>query len=179
MPVGQPNLAVYRCAVTAALLGIAGAAAAQTAAPIPRAAFLNVMDAEFRQMDADRNGQVTRAEVEAFQRMAAVAEAAARNRALFAQLDTDRNGQISPAEFAKATAPAPINAQPAIAEYDANRNGQISQIEIGRSKSAHSTASTRTRMGLPALPSNARRASSSDRRRGRPFILRQRRGGQE
>src|SRR4029450_3055142 len=98
-------------------------ALAQASTPIPRATYLTVMDGEFRKMDADKNGQVTRQEVEGFQRAAAVAEAANRNRAMFAELDTDKNGQISPAEFAKVTPPATINAQPVIAAYDGNRDG--------------------------------------------------------
>ena len=122
---------MYRLNVAFGLIvGALGAPAfAQAAVPIPRAAYLTVMDGEFRKMDADKNGQVTRQEVEGFQRLAAVAEAAQRNRAMFAELDTDRNGQISPAEFAKVTPPAAINAQPVIAQYDGNRDGQVSQVE--------------------------------------------------
>jgi hypothetical protein len=123
---------VYRSVlIFAALAAVSGPALAQAAAPIPRATFLGVMDGEFRKMDADKNGQVTGAEIEAFQRAVAVAEAAQRNRALFAQLDSDRNGQISPAEFAKAGAPAAgaVNAAPLVAQYDANRDGRVTQVE--------------------------------------------------
>jgi hypothetical protein len=102
---------------------------AQQSAPIPRATFLGVMDGEFRKMDADKNGQVTKLEIEQFQRVQAVAEAQARNRALFSQLDTDRNGQISPAEFAKVTPPEAINAQPLITQYDGNRDGKVTLVE--------------------------------------------------
>ena len=104
-------------------------AVAQPAAPIPRAAFLSVMDGEFGKMDADKNGQVTKLEIEQFQRLQAVAQAQARNRALFAQLDADRNGQISRAEFAKVTATEAVNAQPLIAQYDSNRDGKVTQVE--------------------------------------------------
>lgn len=110
-------------------LVFASPAYAQAAAPIPRATFLTVMDAEFRKMDADKNGQVTKVEIEQFQRLQAVAESQARNRALFAQLDKDRNGQISAAEFAAVTPPPTVNAQPLIAQYDANRDGKVSQVE--------------------------------------------------
>jgi len=109
--------------------GLGASALAQGPAPIPRATFLTVMDGEFGKMDADKNGQVTRAEIEGFQRAMAVTEAGNRNRALFQQLDTDRNGQISPAEFAKVTPPADINARPLLAQYDADKNGQVSKIE--------------------------------------------------
>ena len=102
---------------------------AQAAAAIPRATFLTVMDGEFKKMDADKNGLVTRAEIEGFQRAVVVAESAKRNQAMFQQLDRDKNGQISPAEFAAVTPPATINGQPVIAQYDANKDGKVSQVE--------------------------------------------------
>jgi Ca2+-binding EF-hand superfamily protein len=59
-----------------------------------------------------------------------VAEAQARNRALFAQLDADKNGQISPTEFSRATTPSTVaNAQPMIARMDSNRDSQVNLIE--------------------------------------------------
>ena len=88
------------------------------------------MDAEFRKMDADKNGSVTKSELEAFQRIAAVAQAQQRNRALFGRLDADRNGQLSRAEFARMTsAPPAANAAPAVARFDANRDQAISLVE--------------------------------------------------
>jgi hypothetical protein len=104
-------------------------AAAQSLGPIPRATFLNVMDGEFGKMDADKNGEVTRAEVEGFQRAIAVVESGKRNRALFQQLDSDRNGQISPAEFSRMTPPDAVNARPLIAQYDRDKNGRVSKVE--------------------------------------------------
>lgn len=103
---------------------------AQTAAPLPRAQFITDMDGQFRKMDADKNGQLTRVEIEQYQKLAAVVEAQARNRALFVQLDSDKNGQISPTEFAKLITPPPAaNAQPMLARMDGNRDTQISLIE--------------------------------------------------
>ena len=88
------------------------------------------MDTQFRKMDADKNGLLSRVEIEQFQKLAALAEAQARNRALFVQLDTDKNGQLSPAEFAKVTAPSPAaNAAPMLGREDGNRDGQISLVE--------------------------------------------------
>ena len=80
-------------------------------------------------MDADKNGQVTRLEIEQFQRLQAVAEAGARNRVLFVQLDKDKNGQISPTEFMAVTPPATVDARPIISQYDANRDGSVSVVE--------------------------------------------------
>lgn len=60
----------------------------------------------------------------------AVAQAQARNRALFVQLDTDRNGQISQAEFAALSPPPPTaGAQQMLTRMDSNRDSQISQVE--------------------------------------------------
>lgn len=124
---------LHRLVIALPIAAVAGAAFAQAPrpgpAPIPRASFLSIMDQEFRKMDADRNGRLAKAEIEAFQRAAAVAEAAARNRALFVQLDSDRNGQLSPAEFAKVTPPATVDARPLIAQHDGNRDGEVSQVE--------------------------------------------------
>lgn len=101
-----------------------------TTPPLARAQFIADMDAEFRKMDADKNGQLTRTEIEQFQKIKAVAEAQARNRQLFAQLDADRNGQLSPAEFARmSAAPPQSNATPMLSRMDSSRDNQISLIE--------------------------------------------------
>lgn len=135
------------------LLASASAAFGQTAAPsrppqpapqqaapvpVPRTAFLANMDAEFRKMDADKNNVLTRTEIEQFQRMVAVYQAQARNRALFTQLDADRNGQLSPAEFAKLqTAPPPPNAAPVLAQADLNKDQSITLVEYRTAKLAN------------------------------------------
>ena len=114
------------------ILALAAGAAPQgaTAEAISRAQFVAQMDSQFRRMDADQNGQLTKAEIEQFQTEAAVAEAKARNRARFAELDTDRNGRLSPAEFAATTPPPPAaNGQPMLTRGDGNRDNQISLAE--------------------------------------------------
>jgi hypothetical protein len=118
------------CLVIGLSLGaIAPAHAAPAAGPIARAQFLTIMDQEFRKMDADKDGRLTRGEVDLFQRAAAVAEAGQRNRALFARLDADRNGQISPAEFLKMTVPAATDPAPLFRQYDPNHDGVITIVE--------------------------------------------------
>ena len=109
---------------------IPAALAAQAATSLPRAQFITDMDTEFRKIDADKNGQLTRTEIEQFQKLQAVAQAQSRNQAMFAQLDADRNGQLSPAEFSKISSPPPAaNGQPIIARMDGNRDGQVSLVE--------------------------------------------------
>ena len=108
----------------------AGQAAAPAADPIPRALFLSNMDIEFKKMDADRDGALSRKEIEDYQTSQIIAQAQARKRALFAALDTDRNGLLSPAEFMRlpSNEQAP-NAVPMIQRFDANRDSKISLIE--------------------------------------------------
>ena len=104
--------------------------AASTDAPLPRSRFIAGMDGEFRKMDTDKNGQLTKTEIEQFQTQQLAAQARARNKALFAQLDKDKNGQLSQAEFARIATPAPVaNAEPMIARMDGNRDSQISSAE--------------------------------------------------
>ena len=98
--------------------------------PLLRAQFIAGMDGEFRKMDADKNGQLTKAEIEQFQTQQLAAQARTRNKALFGQLDKDKNGQLSQSEFAQIATPAPVaNAQPMIARMDGNRDSQISSTE--------------------------------------------------
>lgn len=117
-------------ATAAALAPIHGLEAQAAAKPLARAQFIAEMDAEFRKTDADKNGQLTRTEIEQYQKLQAVAQGEARNQAAFAQLDTDKNGQLSKAEFAKIATPAPAaNAQPMLSRMDGNRDAQISLVE--------------------------------------------------
>lgn len=120
--------------------GLSSAAIGQAAASgnVPRADYLATMDTEFRQMDADKNGQVTRAEVESFERGVALGQARARAQAKFAELDVDRNGQISLVEFNKLIVGAPaVDGRPLIGRLDTNKDGRISLIEYRAGKLAY------------------------------------------
>lgn len=129
-PAAQAASPAQAARPAAAAAQAARPAQAAAARPVSRAAFLANMDGEFRKMDADKNGIVTRAEIEAFQRAVSVLQAQARNRALFARLDRDRNGYLSAAEFAalNAAPPAP-NPGPMLGRFDSNRDQSISLIE--------------------------------------------------
>ena len=128
---------VFKTNFLAAVLlnaGVTTAAIGQTPAPgngnVPRSDYIATMDIEFRKMDGDKNGQVTRVEVESFERGVALGQARARAQAKFAELDTDRNGQISPVEFNKLISGTPaVDGRPLIGKLDTNKDGQISLIE--------------------------------------------------
>jgi Ca2+-binding EF-hand superfamily protein len=99
------------------------------AKPVARSVFIASMDSEFRKMDADKNGTVTRAEIEAFERAVSVVKAQAKNRELFARLDADHSGQLSAAEFGRLASPAPIDAAPMLSRMDLNRDQSLTLVE--------------------------------------------------
>lgn len=124
------------------LFGAIGASgvSAQTAAGsnVPRADYIATMDAEYRKMDGDKDGKVTRAEIELFERGAALGQARARAQALFAQLDVDRNGQLSAAEFSKMVSGSPqVDGRPLLGKLDTNKDGAVSLVEHRAGKLAY------------------------------------------
>jgi Ca2+-binding EF-hand superfamily protein len=142
---------MFRAAIASAcLLASAGAAVAQSPqapastaatqqsasnAPVPRTMFIETMEAEFKRMDADRNGIVTKKEIEDFQRASAIFAARQRLVTLFQQLDSDKNGQLSPAEFAGLPMNIPqSNAAPVLAQVDGNHDGQVTIVEYRAGK---------------------------------------------
>jgi hypothetical protein len=126
--------------LAAALLGAPAAALAQAPAStnVQRTQFIAVQDAEFQKMDSNKDGKLTRVEIETYQRTRGAAQAAARNKALFAALDADHNGQLSPAEFAKLPTSVPtVDARPMMATLDQNHDGSITLIENRAGKLAY------------------------------------------
>jgi hypothetical protein len=130
-----------------AAAALAGAAVAQTGAKppasassaangaVPRTTFIETMDAEFKRMDTDRNGILTKKEIEEFQHALSVFSNQQRLVALFQQLDADKNGQLSPAEFAGLRLPTPpANAAPVLAQTDLNHDGQVTAVEYRAGK---------------------------------------------
>ncbi|RIX32460.1 CREC-EF hand family protein [Sphingomonas edaphi] len=115
---------------TAMILMLGGAAIAQTGS-ISRARFTADMDAQFRAIDTDRNGQLSTVEIEASQRAEASTAASRRNTTLFAQLDTDKDGKLTPQEFDKLNNPPPNTANAALmlGRMDGNRDRQVSMAE--------------------------------------------------
>lgn len=115
----------------------AASASATPSGPVPvsRSDFIATMDAEFKRIDADKNNVLTRTEIEQWQRVVAVAQAQANNRALFTRLDTDRNGYISPTEFSSLQTPTPApNAAPLLGQTDFNKDGSVTLVEYRAGK---------------------------------------------
>ena len=82
-------------------------------------------------LDSDKDGRLSGTEIEQFEKQRLLAEAQARNDALFDRLDVNKNGQISSREFDKLVPEKPLaaGAQPMLSREDSNRDGQISLIE--------------------------------------------------
>ena len=108
-----------------------GAIAQQGASDnISRATFLSGIDAEFTQMDTNKDKKVTAAELEAHRRTTMTRRHQERVQAMFRQLDADKNGNLSQQEFAQAAGPLPsINVQPFMSRIDANKDSNLSQTE--------------------------------------------------
>ncbi len=97
--------------------------------PIPKASFIATTDAEFRKIDANKDGQLVTAEVQQYLEAAALVQAQEDSQAAFVALDTDRNGQISSAEWAKLPLTPPRTNAASLMRFDAGRDGKVSLLE--------------------------------------------------
>lgn len=119
------RFSLFALALTAPTALLAQAGAVQSVA---RAKIVANAEAEFARVDTNKDGQMSRAEIEATQLAAITARVNARNKALFAQFDADKNGQITAAEFARAS-PAPKPDATSVLRIDTNKDGQVSLAE--------------------------------------------------
>jgi hypothetical protein len=104
-------------------------------APVARTVFIQTMDTEFSKMDADKNGILTKKEIEDYQRALTMFVAQSRNVALFQALDKDKNGTLTPAEFAALPMNVPpANAAPVFAQADLNHDNQVTRVEYRAGK---------------------------------------------
>jgi len=128
--------------LTAILAAAAGPALAQGAAapartpqPVPKAAFVQRIDASFAAVDTNKDGFTDKAEIETAETKALAARKAQlinQREAAFRQLDTNKDGSLSQKEFmAPLTAQQlpKANATPTISKLDANKDGKISAAE--------------------------------------------------
>ena len=121
------------------LVALTSAAIAQTAAtpsqPRTRAQVTQGIDARFKALDANRDGSITKAEMETAEaraRQEAEARFTKRAEEGFAKLDTDKNGQLSLAEF-KASIPS-VQTRAAgvvLQRFDSNKDGKVTLQEFG------------------------------------------------
>lgn len=109
-----PLLTVALAAATAPTTEKPAAPPVRTALaePLTKAQFLKLIDARFVAMDANKDGQLSRQEIEAAEAKAQAQRLTALNQrreAAFKKLDTNKDGQLNLAEF---NAGAPIPPQP-------------------------------------------------------------------
>lgn len=135
-----------RVMVAAVAAGLAGTAFAQDAArpaaqedkPVTRTELSDRLNADYADLDADKDGKVTSEELKARLIREAEADLAVLKKArddAFAKLDTDKDGNISRAEF-DARAPLPAIKDPSdkvatnLERFDADKDGSITQDEF-------------------------------------------------
>ena len=104
--------------------------------PITRTEFLRNLDANYKRLDANNDGGVTQAEVQAAQARAEQAVDAAmikRRDEAFRRLDTNKDGQLSLAEFNAGSPIAPrprANPGQVIQRMDVNKDQKVSPAEF-------------------------------------------------
>ena len=104
--------------------------------PITRAQISERLDTDYADLDADKNGKVDTAEINARLKKGAEAdlEVIKKERdAAFAKFDTDNDGSITRAEFeahAKLPTVREPDAKPFLNRFDANKDGAISKDEF-------------------------------------------------
>ena len=117
---------LFALALTTSAAAFAQAGAVQS---IPRAKVVANAEAEFKEVDVNKDGQMTRAEIETFQLNSIMAAAAARNKAMFGELDTDKNGQLSATEVARLSSGKPKVDASGVLSIDTNKDGKSSLAE--------------------------------------------------
>ncbi len=132
---GLQSVAAAQVPLSAPAQPAASGTAAAGLEPVTRPAFVQAMDAEFRQMDTDHNGILTKTEIENNQKKLFAEIAQERNRAMFDKLDVDKNGQLSRGEFAAlAMLNRQPNAAPLLAQVDINHDGSVTLLEFRTGK---------------------------------------------
>jgi hypothetical protein len=129
-------------ALVLAAMPVAGLAAAQpeekgeVEKPITKAEISAKLDADYADMDADKDGKVTAAEIDARlvkSAEAQIGELKKEREAAFAKLDTNSDGNISRAEFDERYKLPTIkqpDAKPFLDRFDANKDGAITLDEF-------------------------------------------------
>ena len=110
--------------------------AAEEAKPITRTAISDKLNADYADLDTDKDGKATAEEINARLLKGAEADLAILRKArddAFAKLDTNADGSVSRAEFDE-RAPLPTikdpDAKPHLDKFDADKDGAITQDEF-------------------------------------------------
>ena len=133
--IARLTTAIALAALPAAALAQATAAAPE-AKPVSRSQISDRLDADYADLDADKNGKVDAAEINARLKKGAEADLAVIKKerdATFARFDSDGNGSISKAEFeahAKLPTVKEPDPKPFLVKFDANKDGAISKDEF-------------------------------------------------
>jgi Ca2+-binding EF-hand superfamily protein len=103
--------------------------------PVSRVVYMSRVDGGFGQLDTNKDGYASRAEIEAAETRALAArrtQMLKQREAAFSQLDKDKNGSLSLAEFNSAVAARAdrkADATPRLNRLDKNKDGKISMVE--------------------------------------------------
>ena len=144
--------------------------------PITKAEIGAKLDSDYADMDGDKDGKVTAAEIESRLAKSAAAkiEAIKKERdAAFARLDANSDGNISKAEFEEKaklpTAKAP-DAKPFLARFDADKDGGITLDEFRTPTLANFSAMDANKDGTltPAEAKGAIAAAAPANKAGAP-----------
>ena len=140
---------------------------ANEAKPISRTEISNELDADYADLDGDKDGKVTAEEINS--RLTKSAEAKlevlrkARDEA-FAKLDTNSDGSISRAEFDE-KAPLPkikeADAKPFLDQFDADKDGSVSKDEFRSPTLANFTRMDANKDGTLSLAEQKARAAAA------------------
>jgi hypothetical protein len=131
----QMTTGLLLAAMPAIALAQGAATPARTPQPIPKAAFVQRVDAAFASVDANKDGSVDKAEIEAAETKTLAARKAAmltQREAAFKELDRNKDGSLTLTEFNAplvAQALPKADAAPMLAQLDTNKDGKISAAE--------------------------------------------------
>jgi len=130
---GKLTIGLLLTAPSAAALAQADAAPDK---PVTRTELTARLDSDYSDLDADKDGKVSSAEIENRLKISAAAKIEALKKArdeTFAKLDTNGDGSVSRAEFdARAQLPTPEapDPKPFLDRFDADKDGNITKDEF-------------------------------------------------
>lgn len=131
----QYLLIAILASATGPALAQGAAAPARTAQPVPKAAFIQRIDASFSAVDTNKDGFSDKTEIEAAEAKVLAARKAQllnEREAAFRELDSNKDGSLTLKEFNARLVAQPLpkaNATPMISKLDTNKDGKVSAAE--------------------------------------------------